>query len=73
MATYLRATERAGVATLAEQFADTVVADPGGELRISTSGNSGMGTAGSGDVLAGILGALAGRFGADLIRALVLS
>lgn len=36
----------------------TVVAKPNGEYFINTSGNSGMATAGSGDVLAGIIGSL---------------
>ena len=38
--------------------AATVVADPSGEVRINTTGNSGMGTGGTGDVLSGILGGL---------------
>jgi len=36
----------------------TLVAHPGGELNVTASGNPGMATAGSGDVLAGILGTL---------------
>ena len=36
----------------------TVVCDTNGEFYINTSGNSGMATAGSGDVLAGILGGI---------------
>ncbi|OQB13238.1 MAG: Bifunctional NAD(P)H-hydrate repair enzyme Nnr [Firmicutes bacterium ADurb.Bin193] len=36
--------------------ATTVVALPDGEIYLSTNGNSGMATAGSGDVLAGVLG-----------------
>jgi NAD(P)H-hydrate epimerase len=36
----------------------TLVAHPGGDVTVTTSGNPGMATAGSGDVLAGILGTL---------------
>jgi NAD(P)H-hydrate epimerase len=40
----------------------TVVASPGGEIYYNLSGNSSMATAGSGDVLSGVLGALQGLF-----------
>ncbi|WKK18094.1 NAD(P)H-hydrate dehydratase [Achromobacter insolitus] len=38
--------------------AGTVVCSPGGDLRTNTSGNPGLATAGTGDVLAGMLGSL---------------
>lgn len=43
---------------LAAKDARTVVADERGRLYLNHTGNSGMATAGSGDVLAGIIGAL---------------
>lgn len=38
--------------------AGTVVSSPDGDLRVNTSGNPGLATAGTGDVLAGMLGSL---------------
>lgn len=46
----------------------TVVADPGGDVRFVTSGGPVLATAGTGDVLAGILGAFLAR-GLDAFRA----
>ncbi len=40
----------------------TIAAYPGGEVSIATHGNAGMAKGGSGDVLAGLLGAMLGQF-----------
>ena len=42
-------------AVVVQKDACTVTASPEGEIYINESGNSGMGTAGSGDVLAGVI------------------
>ncbi len=51
--------------------ARTVTAEPNGRVWVNTSGNNGMATAGSGDVLTGIIGALLGQ-GVSAERAAVL-
>jgi len=39
----------------------TIIAEPGGEAYVNTTGNSGMATGGTGDVLSGVVGALMAR------------
>lgn len=45
-------------AVVVQKDACTVTASPEGQIYLNSSGNCGMGTAGSGDVLAGIIGAV---------------
>lgn len=51
---------RTGTVTVCKD-ARTVVGMPGGRIYLNQSGNSGMATAGSGDVLSGVIGALAAQ------------
>ena len=59
--------ERSGV-VLVLKDADTYVAAPSGEVWVNRAGSVGLGTSGSGDVLAGLIGGLCAR-GADPVQA----
>ena len=59
--------ERSG-AVLVLKDADTYVASPDGQVWINKGGSVGLGTSGSGDVLAGLIGGLCAR-GADPVQA----
>ena len=47
----------------------TIVADPSGDVRVITSGTSALATAGTGDVLAGMIGGALARGHAPLVAA----
>ena len=55
---------------VAQKGANSIVVLPNGELYINTNGNSGMATAGSGDVLTGIIGAFSAQ-GLPLSQAVI--
>lgn len=57
--------------TVVLKGAETVIASPDGRNHINHSGNSGMATGGTGDVLAGVIGSLIGQ-GLDAFEASVL-
>ncbi len=57
--------------TLVFKGAPAVIASAEGEVRVNATGNSGLATGGSGDVLSGIIGALLGQ-GLDGFRAAAL-
>jgi len=50
---------------------NTVVAEPGGEVWINTTGNPGMATGGTGDILSGILAGLVGQTPDHLLEAVI--
>lgn len=51
----------------------TLIAEPGGEVFVNPTGNAGMATGGSGDVLSGLLGALLGQRSSDPIGSTIVA
>lgn len=66
-----RGLARAHGVTVALKGAHTITADPSGSLHLNLSGNPGMATGGTGDVLAGVIGGLLaqGLRATDAVRA----
>jgi NAD(P)H-hydrate epimerase len=65
-----RALARATGALVVLKGQRTVIANPDGEAFVNPTGNPGMATAGTGDVLAGVLGALLARGSEPLLAAI---